>query len=357
MIDLRSDTATRPSQEMYEAMVAAEVGDDMMGEDPTVNRLEAMMMEMCDKPAAVYMCSATQANQAAINSHCNPGQELLIEQGGHITNYEAGAPAFLSGVSCRTLIGESGRLDVHDLENEIHPDDQHFTPTGLICIENTTNLGGGKSYPLEQIDRVGEWAAKKRIPIHLDGARLFNAVVSRGYSPAEMLKNVTSASICFSKGLGCPMGAVLVGPEDFIAKARRARKIFGGAMRQTGILAATAIYGLENNIDKLAVDHANAKLFAKELAKIDGIVLNPDEIETNLVFFDLADESGAHSEGAPEVGTAARLVKELKNRDIGLIAMGKYRLRACTHLDVSESDILTAAQAISEILQSIPQKV
>lgn len=338
MYDLRSDTVTKPTRGMREAMANAEVGDDMVGEDPTVNRLEAMVCELLNKEAAVFACSGTQSNQMGVWAHCVPGDELLIEENGHIANFEAGAPAALSGVMCRTLRGRYGMLDLPDVEGKIRADNQHLCRTRLLCLENTTNAGGGKVYPLEQVNRLGRWAHEHGLRVHMDGARLFNAVIARGYSPAQITSEVDTVSICFSKGLGCPMGSILAGNAETISRARRARKLFGGALRQAGIVAAAAIYALENHIERLAEDHENARIFAQALAKIDGIHLSPDDVETNLVFFEVD----------PRLGNAAQLSNALLQRGVRIGAMGPQRLRACTHLDVSREDLLAAAAIVRE---------
>jgi threonine aldolase len=341
-IDLFSDTRTKPTRPMRQAMFDAEVGDDMAGLDPTVNRLEAMVAEMFGKEAAVFACSATQSNQMGVRTHCRPGDELLIHETGHIANYEAGAPAALSGVTVRTLPGEWGFLDVPQLEGKIRPDDQHLCPTRLVCVENTTNTGGGRAYPLEQLQRVGRWSRDNGLKVHLDGARLFNAIVARGYSPRDVGDCVDTISICFSKGLGCPMGAILVGSKEEISRARRARKLFGGALRQAGIVAAAAIYALENNVERLAEDHENAKLFAEAIADVDGVLIDPADVETNLVFFRID----------PEYGTAAGISARLKEVGVNIGAMGPQRMRACTHLDVSREDVLKAAERLRECLSA-----
>lgn len=338
MIDLFSDTKTKPTAGMRQAMMDAEVGDDMAGEDPTVNRLEATIAEMFGKEAAVYACSGTQSNQMGLRAHCLPGDELLIHESGHIANYEAGGPAVLSGISVRTLPGEWGMLDLPELKGRIRADDQHLCRTRLVCVENTTNSGGGRAYPLEQLQRVSGWARENGLKLHLDGARLFNAIVAAGYSPADVGNCVDTISICFSKGLGCPMGSVLLGSAEEVAVARRARKLFGGAMRQAGIVAATALYALEHHVDRLADDHANARLFAERIAEIDGISIDLDAVETNLVFFHVD----------PRLGDASQLSAALKARGVKIGAMGAQRLRACTHLDVSRDDVLRAAEALSE---------
>lgn len=338
VIDLRSDTVTKPTAAMRQAMATAEVGDDMNGEDPTVNRLEEMVARMFNKEAAVYCCSGTQSNQMAVRAHCQSGDELLIETGGHIAVFEAGAPAILSGVSCRTITGHHGMLDVTDLEGKIRADNQHLPRTRLVCVENTTNLGGGTCYSLQGLERIGRWAHSNGLQVHMDGARLFNAVVATGHSPDRICEHIDSISVCFSKGLGCPMGSILIGSKDFIYRARRARKLFGGALRQAGIVAASAIYALENNVERLQIDHDNAQVFAHEIEKIPGLRLDDAGVSTNLVFFEVD----------PKLGNASQLSYALKQRGVLMNAGGPTRLRACTHLDASREDLLTAAKVVAE---------
>ena len=269
---------------MREAIASADVGDDMVGEDPTVNRLEARMAELLGKEAAVFNCSGTQSNQMGVWTHCHSGDELLIEETGHIANYEAGAPAALSGVSVRRIEGDFGRLDVEHLEGQVRGGNVHFAPTRLLCLENSTNLGGGRTYPLDQVERVSEWARSNGLKVHLDGARFFNACIARGYAPAQLAAPFDTVSICFSKGLGCPMGSILVGSKVDMARARRARKLFGGALRQGGIPAAACLYAIDHNIERLADDHANARLFAEEISRVPGVSVDVRGVETNLVF-------------------------------------------------------------------------
>jgi threonine aldolase len=341
LIDLRSDTVTRPTPGMRRAIAEAEVGDDMVGEDPTVNRLEARLCELLGKEAAVYACSGTQSNQMGVRAHCQQGDELLIEESGHIANWEAGGAAALSGVSARTLRGRFGMLDVADLEGKIRPDNQHYCVTRLVCVENTTNHGGGKAYPLDQMARIGQWAHRHGLKVHVDGARLFNAVVAKGYSAGQFVQHADSVSICFSKGLGCPMGSILVGDAETVQKARRARKLFGGALRQAGMMAAAAIYALDHHIERLAEDHENARVFAEAIADIDGVDIDPTDVETNLVFFTLD----------PRKGTAAELVARMKEQQIVMYATGPQRIRACTHLDVTQDELLHVATVLRRTLE------
>ena len=342
IIDLRSDTVTKPTAAMRQAIFEAEVGDDMSGEDPTVNRLERMVADMLGMEAAVYNCSGTQSNQMALRAHCQQGDEILIDESGHIVNYEQGAAASLSGVSARTLRGPFGIFDVEDLEGKVRPDNQHYCVTRLVCVENTTNHGGGRAWPLAKMARVGNWAHDNGLKVHVDGARLFNAAIAAGYGVKEFVRYADSVSICFSKGLGCPMGSILVGDAATIYRARRARKAFGGALRQAGMMAAAAIYALEHHVDRLQVDHDNARAFAEAISSIDGIRINVANVESNLVFFEVA----------PERGTSAQLTSRLLERGVKMNPSGPQRLRACTHLDVTRSDLIRAAETVRECMES-----
>ncbi|GIX03651.1 MAG: threonine aldolase [Planctomycetaceae bacterium] len=341
-IDLRSDTVTRPTPGMRRAMAEADVGDDMFGEDPTVNRLEAEMCALLGKPAAVLACSGTQSNQMAVRAHCRSGDELLIEETGHIANFEAGGAAALSGVTVRTLRGDHGLLDVPHLEGKIRPLNQHYCLTRLLCLENTTNHGGGWAYPLEQLRRVSDWAHRQGLKVHMDGARLFNACVAEGYQPHEVARYLDSISVCFSKGLGCPMGSILVADEETIFWARRARKLFGGALRQAGVIAAAALYALEHHVQRLVDDHEHARWLAHELAQFPAIRLDPQEVRTNLIFFEID----------PSWGTANELAARLKAHGILVHVTGTYRLRACTHLDVHREDLERARDAFAAVFQA-----
>ncbi len=348
-IELRSDTYTKPTPGMRRAIAEAEVGDDMVGEDPTVNRLEAQVAELLGKEAAVYACSGTQSNQMGVWVHCRPGDELLIEEHGHIGTYEAGAPAALSGVSVRKLPGVGGMLDVETLERHHRPSDIHFAPTKLLCLENSTNLGGGRTYPLERLQQLSEWARAHGMKVHLDGARLFNACFARGVSAADVAQYADTISICFSKGLGCPMGSILVGTSEDMQLARRARKLFGGALRQVGMMAASAVYALEHHVDRLAEDHANARLFAEMIADHPAVRIDVDAVETNLVFFHID----------PAWGSDAALSNVLARRGVRIIPLGEGRVRVTTHLDVSRTEVEEAAklilQCLSQPLASLEQ--
>jgi threonine aldolase len=340
LIDLRSDTVTRPTSGMRRAIAEAEVGDDVYGEDPTVNRLEARMCELLGKPAAVFACSGSQSNQMGVWAHCQPGDELLIDETGHIVNYEAGGPAALSGVSARLLRGRGGMIDVGDLEGQIRPSNTHYPITKLVCLENTTNHGGGRVYPLAQGARISDWAHRHQLKLHVDGARLFNACVAGGYRIDQFAALADSVSICFSKGLGCPMGSMLLGEPQFIQRARRARKLFGGGLRQAGMMAAAAIYALDHHVTRLAEDHTNARRFAERIAELPGLTLDLASVESNLVFFEVARD----------LGTGAEIVTRWRERGILALAMGPQRIRVCTHLDVTASDLDHAAGELRRVL-------
>lgn len=339
-IDLRSDTVTRPTAAMKAAMAAAELGDDVFREDPTVNRLEEQVAARLGKEAALFVPSGTMSNQAAIKAHTQPGDEALCEVNCHIYNYEAGGPAVLSGVTCRTVEGDFGVLDVAQLEDKVRPPSDHAVRTRLVCLENTHNRGGGRVYPLEKIRAISAWARRAGLIMHLDGARLWNAAVATGVPLATWAAEFDTVSVCFSKGLGAPVGSALAGPRDFVARARRVRKLFGGGMRQAGVLAAAALYAMDHHIDRLADDHRNAQVIAQAIADTPGLRLVPAEVETNLIWF----------EADGELGTARDVAAALKERGVLVHAAGPRVLRACTHLDVSAAQAARAAELIRTAL-------
>ncbi len=255
MIDLRSDTVTRPTAAMRQAMANAEVGDDVFGDDPTVNRLQERIAEMLGKEAAVYVPSGTMSNQIGVRIHCQPGDEFICEAGCHIYNYEQAGYAQLSGVAARTVEGDFGVLRLEQLTGLIRGENDHLVRTRLVCLENTHNRGSGRIQPYDEVVRICRWAHDSDLATHLDGARLFNAVVATGISARDWSQHFDTVSVCFSKGLGAPVGSALAGPKELIAKARRARKLFGGGMRQAGVIAAAALYALEHHVERLADDH------------------------------------------------------------------------------------------------------
>ena len=339
MIDLRSDTVTRPTAAMKAAMFAAEVGDDVYGEDPTVNRLEARVAEVLGKEAAIFVPSGCMANQIAVRLHCRPGEEILAERTSHVLLWEGGAPAALSGVTVRPLDGKYGILTVDDFRDQLAPADIHSPQTRLVWLENTHNRGGGRVHSFDSVQAIAGWANGAGVPMHLDGARLWNAAVATGISPAQWAAPFASVSVCFSKGLGAPVGSALAGSRDLIATARRYRKLFGGAMRQVGFLAAACLYAVENHVERLADDHANARLLADTVAATPGLTLDPAEVHTNVVWFRVD----------PALGAPKTLAAVLKQQGVLVAALGHDMVRLVTHLDVSRSDCEAAARAIRGI--------
>jgi threonine aldolase len=335
-IDLRSDTVTRPTPGMRAAMQAAEVGDDVFHEDPTLNRLEEKVAGLLGKEAAVFVPSGTMSNQIGVKAHTQPGDELLCDVNCHIYNNEAGGPAALSGVMCRTVEGDCGVLDVTQLDGKVRGANEHHARTRLVCLENTHNKGGGRVYPLEKIQAISAWARRNGLAMHLDGARLWNAAVATGIPAKAWGEPFDSVSVCFSKGLGAPVGSALTGPREYIARARRARKLFGGGMRQAGVIAAAALYALENHVERLAEDHRNARVIAQAIADTPGLRLTPPEVETNLIWFEVD----------PELGPAKAVQGALKERGVLVHLMGPTTLRACTHLDVSAAQAERAAEVV-----------
>ncbi len=337
-IDLRSDTVTKPTREMRQAMANADVGDDVIGTDPTVELLQSRIAEILGKEAALFMPSGSMTNQIAIRVHCRPGDEFICEADCHVYNYEQAAYAQLSGVATRTVPGTAGVLHVDQLRSLIRPDNEHQVRTRLVCLENTHNRGAGAIQPFENVVEICNWAHANGLQTHLDGARLFNAAVATGIPEIRWAENFDSVSVCFSKGLGAPVGSALVGSSDFIKQARRARKLFGGAMRQVGILAAGALYGLEHHRKRLCDDHENAQLLANTIRSTDGLTLEPDRVQTNIVIFKVD----------PAVGTASHFVSRLARLNVGALAVGPQKVRLVTHLDVNRQQIEVACAALQE---------
>jgi threonine aldolase len=341
-IDLRSDTVTRPTAGMRAAMAAAEVGDDVFGEDPSINRLQDRVAAILGKEAALYVPSGTMSNQICIRVQTQPGDELLCDASCHIYNFEAGGPAVLSGVTCRTIQGDHGILDVTQLEDKVRPGNDHLVRTRLVALENTHNRGGGRVYPLEKVQAISEWAHKNGLLMHLDGARLWNAAVATGIPEATWASNFDSVSVCFSKGLGAPIGSALAGTKEFIQKAKRIRKLFGGGMRQGGVAAAAALYALEHHVERLAEDHRNAQVLASAIADTPGLRLEPPDVETNLVWIEVERE----------MGSARDVAGMMKEKGVLVQAAGPHTLRACTHLDVSAAQAERAAEAFRSLWRS-----
>ena len=341
MIDLRSDTVTKPSQAMREAMARAEVGDDVYGEDPTVNHLQEMAAALLGKAYALFVPSGTMANQLSIRVQTKPGDEVILDSRAHIVRYEQGAAAALSGVQIHGVPSERGILDPAQVEAAIRPKDPYTLPTGLICLENTHNSGGGSIYPLAKIERIRAIALAHGLPMHLDGARLFNAVVATGVSAADYARHFETVSFCLSKGLGAPVGSLIAtndGPA--MDKLRRFRRMYGGGMRQAGILAAAGIYALEHNIPRLKEDHEHAQRLARLLQKIPTVSLDLDRVETNIVIFDVMGSNRS----------AQEIVAVLRKEGLLLNAVGGKTFRAVTHLDVTTRDIEEAGEIFARVL-------
>jgi threonine aldolase len=328
MIDFRSDTVTKPSKEMKEFMFSAPVGDDVFEEDPTINELEAYAAQMFGHEAALYCSSGTQTNQIAINVHCKPGDELICAKDAHIYKYEGGGIAKNSGTSVRLLEGDRGRISAAEVENNFNdPDNVHYPLTTLIAVEDTMNRGGGAIYDFEELKKVKVIAKKLGIPLHNDGARVFNALVENGVNYKTYGGIFDSISVCLSKGLGAPVGSVLIGSKDFIQKARRVRKVMGGGMRQAGIIAAGGLYALKNNINRLQEDHAHAKMLADAFQQKDWID-HVIEVQTNIVVVALKK---------PEL--VNRFMQYLEQNNVLAMPFGGNTIRMVTHLDISKSDI------------------
>ena len=326
-IDLRSDTVTQPTPAMREAIATAEVGDDVLGDDPTVQQLERFVAALLGKEAAVFMPSGTMTNQIALRAHTEPGDEVILESQAHIYYYEGGGPAALSGVMCRLIKGERGIFTATDLEQVLRPTDVHFPKTKLVCLENTHNRGGGSIYPLREIKAIAQVCQRNSLKLHLDGARLWNACVTTKVSEADYVKSFDSVSVCFSKGLGAPIGSALAGSQAFIERARRFRKMFGGGMRQAGMMAAGALYALKHHRARLEDDHLNAQTLAQGLQSIPGIVIDPKTVQTNIVLF--------QTRSLP----AQVLVERLRLKGVYVNAVGPNSIRAVTNLMVSEKQI------------------
>ena len=292
MIDLRSDTVTRPSKEMRRAMAEADVGDDVFGDDPTVIRLQEKVARLMDKEAAVYLPSGSMANQTCIRAHCEPGDEIICHEDSHIYHYEGGAPAGLSGCSLRLLRGPRGRFTAEDVRTAVRPVNSHYPRSTLVLVENTHNRGGGSIWPIEQIAEVRAVAEEFGLKMHLDGARLMNACVATGRRPADYAQYFDTVSTCFSKGLGAPVGSAVAGSKKTIERVHRFRKMFGGGMRQAGIIAAGAIYALDHNVERLAEDHVHAQRLAGAIADLPGLTVEADAVETNIVYFDVSEKLG-----------------------------------------------------------------
>jgi threonine aldolase len=339
-VDLRSDTVTRPSPGMRKAMAEAEVGDDVYHEDPSVNRLEEMVAALYGKGAALYVASGTMANQLAIRAQTHHGDEIIMERTSHPFNSEAGALAALAGVQVNLIDGKRGLMEVEQIKAVVRTPNVHHAPTALICLENTHNRGGGSIWSLDKIRAIRELARSVEVPMHLDGARLMNACVATGLTPKDYAQYFDSCTLCLSKGLGAPVGSLVIGSKDFIARAHRFRKQFGGGMRQAGILAAAGIYALEHNVERLAEDHLNAKRLAKGIAEIDGLDIDVNAVETNILFFHVRK---------PGL-TVPMLLDRMKAEGVLMGGTGPHTIRAVSHLDVSKDGIDRTVEVLRKIV-------
>jgi len=339
IVDLRSDTVTRPTPEMRRAMAEAEVGDDVYGEDPTVNRLEQRAAEIFGREAAIFVPSGTMGNQIAIRLHTHHGQEVICEERAHIFNYEMATMAAFSGCVARPIYGEDGILTWADVKKRIAPKIYYRAPTGLVSLESTHNMAGGTVYPPEIADEICDGAHDAGLPVHLDGARIFNAAVALGKPVAEITHKFDSVMFCLSKGLGAPVGSLLLGSRGFIDRARACRKMLGGGMRQAGILAAAGLIALEKMPARLGEDHANARFLAEGLTRAPGIKLDPSRVHTNILVFEI---SGTGM-------TTAELSRGLTERNVLMNGINPEQMRLVTHMDVDRAACTRALEAIREI--------
>ncbi|MBX7152410.1 low-specificity L-threonine aldolase [bacterium] len=327
IVDLRSDTVTKPTPDMREAMFDAAVGDDVFGEDPTVNALQQKVAALFGHEDALFVASGTMGNQVAVKTHTQPGNEIICEADCHIFKYEAGGAGMLSGLLTHLIKGEHGVMTAAQIEEAINPDDIHSAPTALIALENTHNRAGGTIYPFDEIKRIADLTKRKNIAFHLDGARIFNACIAANIAPADYGKCFNSISVCFSKGLGAPVGSALIGSKPFIKKARYFRKMLGGGMRQAGFLAAAAIYALDNNVGRLKEDHDKAQLLAKTVSNIPAFSIDLTSVQTNIVIFSVSQ------------GSSHDVIEKLHAHGILAIPFSNKKIRFVTHLDVPMKDI------------------
>ncbi|WP_304037148.1 threonine aldolase family protein [Mesonia mobilis] len=339
MIDLKSDTVTKPTPAMLEAIMSADVGDDVYKEDPTVNLLEKRLAELFGKEMALFFPTGSMANQAAIKLHTQPGEQLICDKWAHVYNYEGGGASFNSGVSCKLVDGHRGMITAKQVVENINPPDFYHSPlTSLVCLENTTNKGGGACYDFEEIKQIRKVCDEHNLGLHLDGARLFNALVAKGESPKQYGEVFDTISVCLSKGLGTPMGSVLIGDEKLMKNAMRVRKVLGGGMRQIGFMAAAGLYALENNVERLAEDHQRAQELAKTLSE-QAYVKEVEPVETNIIIFYL-------TEGINEVD----FLKRLEDRGVIISGMGQGKLRIVTHLGYTQEMHETFTQVLKELV-------
>jgi len=343
IIDLRSDTVTLPSPAMREAIYNAELGDDVFGEDPTTNRLEAMAAERMGKEAAMMVVSGTMANLVCALSHCQRGEEVILGDRAHMFLYECGSMAAVGGIHPHTIPNQpDGTLRLEDIESAIRGDNVHFPQTRLICLENTHNRCHGAALTPEYMETVAELARKRGLRVHLDGARIFNAAVALEVDVKEIARHADSVAFCLSKGLSAPVGSLVCGSAEFIAQARRNRKLLGGGMRQCGIIAAAGITAMEDMTERLAEDHANARRLAEGIAEIEGLAIETEKVQTNIVYFDLVSDTL----------TAEGFSKRLIDRGVKVIQLGPARFRAVTHYGIDAEDIDIALTVMKETMNN-----
>ena len=341
VINLRSDTQTLPTEEMLEKTRCTPLGDDVFGEDPTVNKLEEMSAERLGKEAALFVASGTMGNLCALMSHTRPGDEVILEAESHTYYYEVGGLSTLAGLSPRLVRGEHGIMTVDMIKEVIRPDDIHFPPATLLCIENTHNRGGGTVYSVSLMDEIARFAHENGFKVHIDGARIFNAAVALGVEVKELIKNSDSVMFCLSKGLSAPVGSMLVGSKVFIERARKARKMLGGGMRQAGIIAAAGIVALEKMVDRLAEDHDNARYIAEDLVKVRGLGIDLNTVQSNMVYCDISKLKVS----------AIQLAELLKEKGILVSAVPPYKVRLVTNRHISKDDAKKAVEIIKEVAE------
>jgi len=343
VVDLRSDTLTRPTPAMSQAMAEAEVGDDVFGEDPTINKLEAMAAERLGKEAALYVASGTMGNLVSLLAHCGRGEEIILGSLSHTFFFEQGGSAAVGGIHPRTIPNQpDGTLPLPEIEAAIRADNVHFPRTRLIVLENTHNLCSGYPLGIEYMQAVGDIARRHNLKIHVDGARFFNAAVALGVAPDQLAAEADSVSFCLSKGLAAPVGSMVCGSREFIAQARRARKVVGGGMRQAGVLAAAGIVALTEMVDRLAVDHANARKLAQGLADMPGLSIDLSQIKSNIVYFELTRDDM----------TVEQLVKKLDDEGARMLPVGAGRIRAVTHYHITSEDIDYTLSVCAKIMEA-----
>jgi threonine aldolase len=343
ILDFRSDTVTKPTKAMYKAMVESPLGDDVLGDDPTVQKLEAMASEIFDKEAAMYVPSGSMGNLISVGVQANRGDEVIMEAMSHTYNFEVAGTSAIWGIQARPILGIRGAMDPSEVRAAVRPESSHMPRTGLICVENTHNFHGGSVIPLENIRAIGKIARENGVKFHIDGARIFNASVASGVDVKEYAACADTVQFCLSKGLSSPVGSVVVGTAEFMKKARRIRKMIGGTLRQAGVLCGCGIVSLTEMVGRLKEDHANAKKLAKGLAEIKGVRINPADVETNIVVFTLEDNYPNH----------AAVIEQMKTKGLLLVTMAGVKLRMVTHKDVNSADVDAALEILAKELPAL----